>query len=346
MDLGFKKAGYDIIWANDFQKEAVETYKKNIGEHIIHEDISNLSITDIPKAEILIGGPPCQSFSLAGRRNPNDKRGKLVWEYLKILRNLKPRSFIMENVIGLKSAVIPEGRKVIDELIEAFQEIGYHVFWEALNMADYGIPQRRKRLFIIGFIDNVNFTFPAKTHSEDGNDYHKWVSVKEAIGDLPKATKEGIVYYDKEAFSDFQRIMRNTEGYTTEHIIPTLSELDMKIILSVPQGGNYMNVPDEISPIRIQKFKQTGGRTTCYGRLIETKPSYTINTYFNRPNSGCNIHYEENRTLTIREAMRLQTFPDDFILVSNSIRAKHMMIGNAIPPMFAEILANHIKKFL
>lgn len=283
---------------------------------------------------------------MAGKRNPDDERGQLVWEYLKILSHLRPKCFVLENVIGLKSARTEEGTYVIEELIQAFQDMGYTVFWEVLNMADYGIPQRRRRIFIVGFSDKVEFTFPDRTHSEEGNGCHKWVSVKEAIGDLPIPTKEGKVYYNKKAFSEFQRLMRNPNNFTTEHIMPTLSELDVKIILSVPQGGNYMNVSDEIAPKRIQKFKQTGGRTTCYGRLVETKPSYTISTYFNRPNSGCNIHYQENRTLTIREAMRLQTFPDDFVLVANSMRAKHMMIGNAIPPMFGEILANHLKKYL
>lgn len=347
MDLGFKNAGYNVIWANDILKEAYETYKHNIGNHIVLDSIDEISTDIVPQADILIGGPPCQSFSLAGKRETEDDRGQLVWEYLRILEAVEPKCFLFENVVGLKSATTQNGEKVLDNLKSAFAEKGYTIFVDTINIADYGIPQRRKRVFIVGFKEQINFEFPKPTHSENGeNGLKTWLSVEEAIGDLPEPSIEEYIQYRTEYQNNFQEYMRNKSEVVTEHKPQKLSELDMKIIESVPAGGNYMHVPDSIAPRRILKFKETGGRTTCYGRLLPNKPSYTINTYFDRPNSGCNIHYDQNRTLTIREAMRLQTFPDTFQLLANSKRKKHIIIGNAVPPMMAEILARHIYKHL
>ena len=125
-----------------------------------------------------------------------------------------------------------------------------------------------------------------------------------------------------------------------------MSELDKTIISHVKPGGNYRDIPDHVPSTRIQRIKKEGGRTTCYGRLSPDKPSYTINTYFNRPNVGCNIHYKYDRLLTIREALRLQSFPDDFELVSKSKQGKYTIVGNAVPPLLSEAIAKKLKKDL
>lgn len=349
LDLGFLQEGFNIVYASDIDKHAVATYKFNIGNHIQLQDIEALDKSRLPKVEGVIGGPPCQSFSLAGKRDVQDPRSKLVWSYLEVIESVKPKFFIFENVVGLKSAKNNNGGLILEDLIYAFKNIGYKISWEILNAADFGVPQRRRRLFIVGTLPEYDFQFPLPTHSENANLLTKpWVSVEEALCDLPFATKDEVVNYLTEPVSEYQEYIRkgNTKGYVTEHSIPQMSELDKMIIDSVPVGGNYQDVPDYVPSKRIQNLKKTGGRTTCYGRLRPNMPSYTINTHFNRPNVGCNIHYREKRLITVREAMRLQSFPDWYLLKSKTKRGKHTIVGNAVPPLLAQVLAKEIKKTL
>lgn len=128
--------------------------------------------------------------------------------------------------------------------------------------------------------------------------------------------------------------------------MPRLSELDKYIICHVRPGGNYMDIPPDVKSVRIRRLQKEGGHTTCYGRLSPDKPSYTINTYFNRPNVGCNIHYSEDRLITVREALRLQSFPDSYKIVSSSKQGRNLIVGNAVPPLLAEVIAKELKKYL
>ena len=146
--------------------------------------------------------------------------------------------------------------------------------------------------------------------------------------------------YKSSPNSAFVEIMRiGSDNFVSLQTMPTMSALDKEFVKHIPQGGNYLNIPDEISTPRIMKFKMTGGRTTTYGRLSEELPAYTINTYFNRPNVGANYHYSEDRLITVREAMRLQSFPDLFTPIYKSLRELHIQIGNAVPPLLGEALA-------
>lgn len=347
LDLGFQKSGYDIIWAIDNNENAVSTYKENLGSHIVLGDINSIHIEDIPHGDVVIGGPPCQSFSLAGKRNVEDERGQLVWRYIHIIEHIRPKAFVFENVTGLLSAKNSEGKKIVELLKEAFRNLGYDVEMKVLNSADYGIPQRRKRVLIVGLMDGVEFKFPEPTNGVEGSGLEPYISVEEALGDLPEST-EGIndsVMYKTSPQNDYQRKMRSSQ-LVTEHFTPTMSELDRYIISHVKPGGNYMDVPKDVPSERIKRLQRDGGHTTCYGRMLPTMPSYTINTYFNRPNVGCNIHYSEDRLITVREALRLQSFPDSYKIVSKSKQGRNMIVGNAVPPMLAEIIAVELKKYL
>lgn len=324
LDLGFKQAGYDIIWAIDNAPDAVRTYKRNIGDHIICADINTISPDMIPDCNIIIGGPPCQSFSLAGNRNTEDARGQLIWKYLQIIEEKSPEFFIFENVAGLLSAKTSEKELILDHLIARFKTSGYTVSFKLMNSAEYGVPQIRKRLILIGSRKGM-VEFPAATHSIDGKDgLQKFVSVKEVLDDLPAPVK----------------------GSAIDHEPPTMSELDRFIVAHVKPGGNYMDIPETVNSARIRRLQRDGGHTTCYGRMHPDKPSYTINTYFNRPNVGCNIHYSQDRLITIREALRLQSFPDSFILEASSKQAKQLIVGNAVPPKLAYVIAENLKKYL
>lgn len=325
LDLGFKKAGFNIIWAIDNNADAVNTYRRNVGGEILCDDITSINIENIPQADIVIGGPPCQSFSLAGKRNCDDERGRLVWRYLEIIKRVSPKAFLFENVTGLISAKDKRGNKILDGLLKTFAEIGYHVTWHLVNAADYGVPQVRRRVIIVGLKDGM-FEFPQTTHNPNGTDgKQKYVSVEEAIGNLPEAGKSDSI---------------------TEHDYPTMSQLDQYICSHVKPGGNYMDIPDDVPSVRIKRLKRDGGHTTCYGRMQPEKPSYTINTYFNRPNVGCNIHYKYDRIITLREAMRLQTFPDSYEFVSKSKQGKNLIVGNAVPPLLAYVLATKLKDYI
>lgn len=346
LDLGFIAEGYKIIWAIDNNKNATDTYRANIGDHIMCADINQIDISKIPHADVVIGGPPCQSFSLAGNRNVEDERGQLVWKYIHIIEQVKPKAFVFENVTGLLSAKNSQGEKIIELLKIAFKEIGYTIEQQVMNAADYGVPQRRKRVIIVG-LKNGKFEFPKPTHSENGIGLKRYVSVEEALGDLPKAIADenGVVNYNIPAQSEFQKFVRRNAP-VTEHFIPQMSELDEYIVRHVKPGGNYMDIPADVNSSRIRRLQRDGGHTTCYGRLAPEKPSYTINTYFNRPNVGCNIHYKEDRLITVREALRLQSFPDDYKIVSSSKQGRNLIVGNAVPPMLAGVIAHELKKFV
>jgi len=343
LDLGFIQEGFDIVWAVDNMRSAVDTYKHNIGDHIVCADINTVDLKTIPRCDIVVGGPPCQSFSLIGKRQTEDDRGRLVWRYMDIIKTLKPKMFMFENVVGLLSAKNSEGKKILDLLVEEFSSIGYTVTHKVVNAADYGVPQHRKRVIIVGVKGKAKFEFPTETHGDGRKEKH--VSAKDALSDLGELStgQAAYIHLPKTAF---QKNIRGTSKRTSGHSAFTLSELDKYIIKHVKPGGNYMDVPKSVNSKRIRRLQETGGHTTCYGRLSPSKPSYTINTYFNRPNVGCNIHYDQARLITIREALRLQSFPDNYDLIAKSTRDKCTIVGNAVPPIMARAIAKQIRKHL
>lgn len=346
LDLGFINAGYKILWAIDNNENAVNTYKKNIGDHIICADITKVDVQSIPHADVIIGGPPCQSFSLAGMRNVEDARGQLVWQYLKILKVVQPKAFVFENVTGLLSARNSNGEKIVDQLKIAFKDIGYNVKLQVVNAADYGVPQRRRRVIIVGLKEG-EFTFPIPTHGEDGTGLIPFISVQQALDDLgiPTKNEDEVVGYRCPPQNAYQEKMRS-ESTVTEHFMPRMSALDKYICSHVKPGGNYNDIPSDVPSERIRRLQRDGGHTTCYGRMLPDEPSYTINTYFNRPNVGCNIHYSQERLITVREALRLQSFPDSYQIVSSSKQGRNLIVGNAVPPLLATVIASELKKYL
>ncbi|MFZ6726406.1 DNA cytosine methyltransferase [Undibacterium sp. MH2W] len=190
LDLGFKKAGHEIIWSNDFDKDSVETYRKNIGAHVVHDDISNISVVDIPECDIVIGGFPCQGFSVANmNRHVADSRNQLYLQLLKVITYKQPKFFLAENVKGLMS--LGKG-EILKMILKDFTEAGYRVSYKVLNAADFGVPQKRERLFIIGVRNDVNdkIEFPNPTHAPlekaDALGLLPWVSVGKALENIPE----------------------------------------------------------------------------------------------------------------------------------------------------------------
>ena len=256
----------------------------------------------------------------------------------------------MENVPGIASSMI-NGVRLTEFLKKAYEDLGYNVTCMEIMATDYLVPQRRKRIILVGAKDFV----PAKPNSSlfayecYGLDFNRYdLSALAAIGDLGHCTKKGgLATYNDLKPSQFARIMREGNGSSfTLHEQPRMSATDATLIKFIPPGGNFQDVPDAVSTGRILKFKETGGRTTTYGRLHPGRPSYTINTYFRRPNVGCHFHYSEPRLITPREAMRFQSFPDYFQTVKAAQDKRNALIGNAVPPLMARALAWGIKKQL
>ena len=186
LDLGFKMAGHDIIWANDMYADAVETYKKNIGDHIICEDISKIKAEDIPDCDIIIGGFPCQGFSVANtKRHEDDERNVLYKQLIRMIDAKRPKFFLAENVKGITN--LAKG-KVFQMILKDFTELGYKVKHKILNAVDYGVPQTRQRVIIIGVRNDINFEYiyPLPTNSKNGKDgLPEWISVSEAMAHIP-----------------------------------------------------------------------------------------------------------------------------------------------------------------
>lgn len=352
LDYGFKQAGFNIKWANELSSDAAKSYKDFIGHNIVVDDIWNV-IDEIPLVDVLIGGPPCQSFSLVGKRLDADPRGKLVFAYQQVIERVMPKAFVMENVPGLMASRI-DGIRLPFYLAEQFEEIGYKVSILKLVATDFFVPQKRQRVIMVGHkipgreFELINASVFAKLLGEPTLKLP--ISVADALDDLPTPLSKGSkasIEYAQAPHSAYSRLMRES-GFSTVtlHAMPTMSELDREFVRHIPQGGNYTNIPDSVSTKRIMSFKALGGRTTTYGRLHQDKPAYTINTYFNRPNVGANYHHREERLITVREAMRLQSFPDHFTPYYSNQRSLHQQVGNAVPPLMARAIAESVKKLL
>ena len=324
---------FEIILANDINKNALETYKKNhMNSQIISGDITKKKIKDEivkmakqKKINMVIGGPPCQGFSLKGKREGlNDPRNFLFKEFVEIVRRIKPEVFVMENVKAMFSAA---NGFFINKSKEMFLEIGYKINAEILNAAKFGAPQNRERAFIIGSITK-NIKLPKGSNQ-------KKVTIKEAIGDLSylNSGEESNGKYINLPTSQYQKKMRKDCKYLSNHKATNHSQHAIKKMSLIPIKGNKFDLPKTMRTK--QKFNNT------WSRLHWEKLSPTIDTRFDTPSNGQNIHPTLNRAITPREAARIQSFPDRFIFKGNKTSICKQ-IGNAVPPLIGEKIATQI----
>lgn len=350
LDLGFELEGFAIEWASDIAENAVTSYRLNFGREALCGDLCEMSLSDIPKTDVMIGGPPCQSFSLVGKRSADDPRGRLVFRYVDLIRARRPQVFVLENVAGIAASRIG-GQRLPDVLCSALSEEGYGVSLLKLDATDYLVPQRRKRLFLVGSLGRAIASPDPELFARESCGVSRAsfdISARAAIDDLgPCVPKGQRAPYRSGSYSDFARLMRSgSSGTVSLHECPRMSETDRRFVQHIPPGGNYRDIPDALSTTRIAKFKASGGRTTTYGRLHPEEPSYTINTYFRRPNVGCNFHYREERLITPREAMRFQALPDRFEICYSSQDERNAYIGNAVPSLLARAIAWTVRRAL
>ena len=351
LSAGFEKAGYDIVLANEFDKDIAKSYQLNHKKTImINDDIKNI-LPEIEKyknkIDVIIGGPPCQGFSMAGariRKNSflEDPRNFLFRNYFSVVQAVEPKYFVMENVPGMLSM---EKGKIIEEIERIFSDEKnfkkgrYYLYKRVFSTDEYGVPQSRSRLIIFGSKNKLDFEKlfedTKKQMIEDGR--IKKVTIEDAISDLNcLESSEGSFEqeYKFEPKSEYQKERRKNSKKLYNHIATNHSEKALERIKQLSQGGRRLDLKDG------DKIKSV--HSGAYGRMRWNEVAKTLITRFDTPSSGVYIHPERNRTLTPREAARIQSFDDDFIFYGNK-SSIIKQIGNAVPPLFAYYLANVIK---
>lgn len=311
LDLGFHDCGYKTVWANDFSEWAVKTFKENLGDVIVYGDITNIdpfSDLSIPECDLVLGGFPCQDFSVIWKQpGLQGKRGGLYRNFLEFVSAKKPKAFVAENVKGLLTA---NKQKAIDTIIRDFENIepGYVVKPHLYNFAQYGVPQFRERVLIVGVRVDTGFDFkhPKPTHGPDTDT--PYVTSGDAI--------KGV--------------------HLVEHNNEKINQLEKttKMLELIPEGGNFSDIPKD-SPYYVK-----GMISHVYRRLKLDEPAKTIIAAGGGGTWG--YHYPEPRALTNRERARLQSFPDDFIFYG-SVAEVRRQIGNAVPPAGVHSLAQRLK---
>lgn len=309
--LGFDNMGFHNVFSIDIEPRFCETYKHNFSNHqLIEKDICELSdaqikyLKEFDKIDVVIGGPPCQGFSIAGnigRKFVDDPRNRLFKEFVRVVKVVKPRFFVMENVARLHTHNKGETRT---EIIKDFEKLGYKVDCKILNSADYGVPQVRKRVIFIGTSTNRKIEFPQK-------EVENYISVKEALSTYPK-------------------LESGEESSIPNHIAMSHSEQMLTKMSYVSDGGDRNEIPVQLRP--------TSGDVRKYIKYASDKPSVCVTGDMRKI-----FHYEQNRALTVRELAKLQSFPDDFIFKGTRI-SQQQQVGNSVPPKMAEAIAKVIIK--
>jgi DNA (cytosine-5)-methyltransferase 1 len=314
MDLGFKREGFEIVWANDTNHWACETYRKYFNDTMVEGDVADLDLSKLPDCDVIVGGFPCQDFSMISSiwetKQPGLKteRGNLYKHFAKAVLLKKPKIFLAENVKGLLTA---NKGKALKTIKSDFQKAGYRLHSKVYDFADFGVPQHRRRILIIGVREDTTYSFePPKPLYGPGRKYPYFTA-----GEALKGAKD--VEFNNEA--------------------PRVSEKTRKMLEIIPEGKNFESVP------RDSEFYVKGHISHIYRRLDRNEPAYTIIAAGGGGSWG--YHYEEPRPLTNRERARLQTFPDDFCFCGGIAEVRRQ-IGNAVPPEGMRPFARAIKALL
>ena len=334
LSYGFQEAGFNVLLGIDNDKAAVNTFKKNHnGSRVICGDITQITYSkDIKplisdeEIDVIVGGPPCQGFSLSGPRNFDDPRNKLYLSYVRLVKEIQPKAFIIENVPGLVRLF---NGQVKDNIIKQFNLLGYDVQYKILCAADYGVSQNRRRVVFVGKKKSIkkNFSYP-EPHEDK-------VSCEMALSDLPPLedyTGSEVQSYRAEAKNSYQRKMRLNSKELYNHVSAQHAQRVKDIISMVPDGGNYKDLPEHLR--KNNKFH------VAWTRFCSSKPAPTIDTGHRH-----HFHYKYNRVPTVRECARIQSFPDSFHFVGNKTQ-QFRQVGNAVPPLMAKAIADELKKIL
>ncbi|PCH75714.1 MAG: DNA (cytosine-5-)-methyltransferase [Flavobacteriaceae bacterium] len=333
---GFQQAGFHVLLGVDNTDIALKTFAKNHDNSKtlnldLHQDEAIDEIVKSTKGktiDVIIGGPPCQGFSLTGKRNENDERNTLFNAMFRLAKRVNPKAIIIENVPGLLR--LYDG-KAKNEIIRLCKEYGYTCNPKLLFAPDYGVPQIRKRVFFVALREDLGtFEFPDKILTKDN-----YIGCKAAIDDLPNLEFDlggEELKYNKKPLSDYQKMMRNGNKVIFNHVGTKHTDHVIDVISQVPEGGNHKDLPPGVGDSR--KFNE------AWTRYHSERPSKTIDTGHRN-----HFHYKWNRVPTVRENARLQSFPDDFVFLGNKTE-QNRQVGNAVPPLLGKVLAEQLKKYL
>lgn len=327
LSYGFERAGFNILLGIDNDSKALETFELNHqGAKSICGDITQVTyendikplISDKP-IDVIIGGPPCQGMSLSGPRKFDDPRNKLYLSYIRLVNEIRPKMFVIENVPGLVGLF---NGQIKDSILEKFTNMGYEIQYRILCSSDYGVPQSRRRVIFIGSRIG-SFEYPSTDH--------EIVTCSMALSDLPPLVDElgeDIMAYETLPLNSYQSLMRERSAFVRNHVAASHSDRVKEIISMVPDGGNYKDLPEE--------FAHTRNFHVAWTRFASDKPAPTIDTGHRH-----HFHYKYNRVPTVRECARLQSFPDDFIFLGNKTQ-QFRQVGNAVPPVMAQKIAKKL----
>lgn len=327
---------FDIVFANDFWKDAAETYTFNFPDvPFFEKDVKDINDETIERyglhnVDVVIGGPPCQGFSSCGTRKSCDSRNFLVMEFARIVNLIKPKIFVMENVKGFLNMKNSQGVFFKYELTNKLRHF-YNIEIKVLKSHLYGVPQKRERVFVLGVRKDINIPhnkiWPTSKFNEEP------ITVGEALLDLPNTdSPNGELEYTNR-LNRYTRIIRKNAKRIFNHELPNHSKVVTERMKFVPPGGNWKNIPPEIRP--------GGNHSNLYKRLDPNLPSVTIK----HPVKSMIIHPLYDRCLSVREAARLQSFPDDFIF-KGSKTSQYQQVANAVPPLLSKAIAESVLNVL
>ena len=357
--LGFGQANYDIRFATDVDANTVESYRRNFPRTPCEAaDIRELTADSVlhriglnpGELDMLLGGPPCQGFSSAGVKAGDDPRNSLLSHYIRLLEGIRPKWFVMENVEGL---LTNDGGSHVRDAVAAFLEVGYSLNLEKVYAQGFGVPQRRKRVLIVGNRLGHDFLFPEPVTRFSGNIFRKGeITFAIAVGDLPPAATEAgeTLPFREPPRNELQTYLRGGAQSVTDHYSATLSEVQLERVRGLQPGQTMKDLPEHLQhdSFRRRAFRRVmdgtpvekrGGAPSGLKRLFADEPSLTITSAATREF----VHPTEDRLLTLRECARLQTFPDSFEF-AGSAASRIQQVGNAIPPMLARAVGEHIAR--
>ena len=372
LSCGLEMAGFKSIFANELVAQYAQTYEYNNPDtRMVRGDIRQVcelnikSLLGVKKTEVdlIAGGPPCQGFSVnAPVRSLDDERNHLFKDFLRVTAALLPKAVLIENVPGIIS--LGKGT-VVDQIYKELHELGYSVGHRILYAGHYGVPQMRFRTIIIGILNpNTKIRFPKPKYNaqartnftggkeltlklpEDVGSLKDFTTVWDAISDLPEifpSSKPSVLSYPCKPQSSYQKILRRNSSKIYNHQCSRIAQINQERLKHIPQGGSWRDIPFDLLPAGLQRARRSD-HTKRYGRLDPNSICSTILTKCD-PHWGSFFHPEQDRTLSAREAARIQSFPDNFVFLG-SLTQQYEQIGNAVPPMMAKAIGAEIKKMI
>ncbi len=343
---GFRQAGFHVVAGQDFDEAAGATFAATHPEaRFIGGPIQNITAQDLLRAssvrrgqvDVMIGGPPCQGYSVYNhQRGTDDPRAKLFREYLRLVDGIQPKWIVMENVTGITSIA---GGAIVDQITKGMTKLGYRVRMNILKAEEFGVPQERRRVFFIATRTDSPIIFPLPTH---GRNLLPGVSIWDAISDLPplkNGDKSESAPYELAPQNEYQRTLRGNQTVVKNHSAPRLAKINEERMRHIPPGGSWRDIPVRLLPAGMTHARRCD-HTKRYGRPLKNDLACTILTKCD-VHWGAYIHPTQDRAFTVREAARLQSFPD-FFEFRGSRTEQYVQVGNAVPPILGRRVADAV----